>query len=113
MNNIMNELTGNPERASRIKLQRELLERIKDHYTEEEYTDLQMEVRSLCYGHYLEGTDQEEGNALIDNEVVKYIMEYNNNTKTIKLILKNWISQAFNKANAEIDKIQGNIMIQK
>ena len=55
MNNI-NELAGNPERASRIKLQREFLDKIQDHYNEDTWTDMRIQLVSLCYGHYLEKT---------------------------------------------------------
>ena len=112
MNNI-NELSGNPERASRIKMQREFLSKIQDHYNEDTWTDMAIEMRALCFGHYLQNTEQEEGNSLIDNRLVKYIMIHNENTRTMKNKLKIWISLVFSHANAEIDKIQGNIMIQK
>ena len=106
-------LTGNPERASRIEQQMKFLESIKDHYNPTTWTDMRIELVSLCYGHYLENTEQEEGNALIDNALVEYIMENNPDTEIMKNMLKVWISLVFNRANAQIDRYQKDIHIQK
>ena len=106
-------LTGNPERASRIEEQMKFLEKIQDHYNPTTWTDMRIELVSLCYGHYLENTEQEEGKSLIDNPLVEYIMIHNPETEIMKNMLKVWISLVFNRANAQIDKIQRNIMIQK